>query len=297
MHRFAKNLKLFLLFLVFQTQAFSQLEKNLGMMDEYDAIQYSKPIVTALTNASHSGTGFKTEIDKEVIITVSLKGFAMYPTGSEGRFNPSGNGRLSGVSTATILGEKGSVFSGSSGQKYTYPDGYRTNFLSHFFIFLSASYENTEVYAKIFPQLSFADKNVLLASIGVRANINQFFFKRFPFDLTMGLSFTKFNVSTYIKSWNYGLSAQVGETYGKLSLYANMILEINDGSVKYTINGNPGSANPSIRSNREVWKGFKQSTALLSTLGMSLKYDMFILSGEYLIAKNNVMVAGVSVIF
>ncbi|MHC1736447.1 MAG: DUF6588 family protein [Ignavibacteriaceae bacterium] len=297
MHRIARNLNLFLFFLVFQTPAFSQLEKNLGMMDEYDAILYAKPIVTALTNVSHAGTGFKTEIDKEVIITIALKGFAMYPTGSEGRFNPSGNGGLSGVSTATILGDKGSVFSGPLNQKYTYPNGYNASFLSHFFIFLSASYENTELYLKVFPQMNFADKSVLLTSIGVRANVNQFFFKRFPFDLTLGLSFNKFSVSTYIKSWNYGLSAQIGETYGKLSIYANMIYEINDGSVKYSIIGNPASANASIRSNREVWQGFKQSTAFLTTLGMSLKYDMFILSGEYLIAKNNVMVVGVSVIF
>jgi len=298
MHRIARNLKLFL-FIIFliQSQAFSQLGKNLGMLDEYDVIPYLKPIITALSNASLSGTGFKTEIDKELVISVAIKGFAMYPTGSEKMFNPSGNGGISGGGTTSILGKTGSVFSGPSNQKYTYPDGYDVNLLSHFFIYLAAAYEHTEIFLKVFPQMSFANESILLTSVGIRANVNEYFFKRFPFDMTLGISSNNFSISNYVKSTNFGLSAQVGETYGKLSLYGNVQYEITRGSVNYSINGDPNSANALLRVSRNVSKSFEGKNALLTSLGMSLKYSMFILCGEYTIAKNSVMTAGVLVTF
>ncbi|HOJ18083.1 MAG: hypothetical protein GX452_00940 [Ignavibacteriales bacterium] len=292
MNSFHAFQKLCILFLIINFQAFAQLGQRLGLLDEYDVVPYLIPIVTALSNAANTGTGYKTEIDKEMEISIALKGFAMYPTGSERIFKPAGYGGISGGSSASILGQKGTVFSGSGGLKYTYPDGYNINMLSHLMLFISASYEHMELYLKIFPQLSFADENILLTSLGIRANVNQFFFKRFPFDLTLGISSSNFNISDYLKSTNFAFSAQVGETYGKLSLYANIIYEMTRGSVNYYIPGDINSANPLLKGSRYISKNFKGKNSLGTVLGISLKYEFITLCGEYTIARNNVMTAG-----
>jgi len=277
---------------------FAQLESKLSILDESDAISYIKPMVTALSNTANAGLSFKTSIAEDVQFSVGLKGFLLYTASSQRIFAPNSlGGLIPGGSTSTILGSKGSTLSDSLNRKYKFPNGYDYSTISHLYIHLAASYMFTEFFVKIYPAMNFADKNLILTSIGFRNNITSMLIKKPPFDLTLSIATNTFTLGDIIKSTNYSFGAQIGQTFNRLSLYAALLYEVTNGDLTYNITGNPSSGNPSLQTSHPVSTSFKGDTSVLSSVGASLKYEMFTLILEYTMARNNISTAGVMMNF
>jgi hypothetical protein len=291
-----KKTILLLTFLAFIVKpAFSQIEDRFSQMTQANAVEYAKPFATTLGTAMNSNGYHSAEISSMFSFSVSFMGMYIMIPESQKSFTPTfGNlGYQASKETATIYGDRGAAYAGPDGY-LVMPPGINQSGIPVAYPQIGASFMGTQVILRYLPKIPIGDENDLsMFGIGVAHSISQYI-PLFPIDLAAQILYNNFEISGIMKLNNIAFNAHASKTLGVITPYFGLQYENTSLDLNYTIQGDPQSGDPSLRTDQDVSISINGSNHFRATLGAALKLAVIVLNADFSISSQPVVSGGLT---
>jgi hypothetical protein len=253
--------------------------------------KYMQPLADVFSSDLNSGVFEFGRLPKLGLkLTIGVKGMSTAVSGdqrtftatTEEPFNPTQS-----VKVPTLFGKNEVVsVTGSGGTVYNFPSGFNLDKLPLVVPQVSiGSILGTELTVRYFMANVGEDiGDLTLTGIGVRHSLSQYL-PLFPLDVSIGYFTQKFSVGEVVDATTVYYGAQVGKSFGILSLYGAAGYESADMAVEYE--QDPGDQASKISFD------LQSEQQLRFTLGVGLKLAILKIHADYNFANQQTVCAGV----
>jgi hypothetical protein len=255
---------------------------------------YIQPLLDGFGANLNSGFPGSASINTGVHIRLQFIGMATVIGDAERSYKatPPEPFNQTGVETATIFGDRGTVIQGPMGMQYQFQNGQiRTDWLPFAVPQLTfGNFYGTQGmlrYIKVseredIPQISFF-------GIGARHSISQYF-PLLPVDIAASIYYQSFNVGEIMEARTTAFGAQVSKSFVLVTVYGGLQYENSTVNLEYTYTG---PLPPGDLSDRHVSLDLKGENNIRLITGVGFSLGILHLHGDINIGKVIVLSAGV----
>jgi len=280
--------------LAFNT-SFAQVDDKFSFLDENEVKKFGQPLVTALGIGMNTGAFHTAKIPKLFGFSIGVRSMMIFIPDDQLTFKPnlpSGYSSVNGVEeTATIFGDKGGIYAGPNGM-ITYPNGINETSIPLFFPQATISLLGTELLVRYVP-LKVEDRSITLFGVGVKHSFSQYI-PLVPLDFAVQILYNKFDVENLINSSHLAFSAQASKTFGLFTAYGGLQYESSKLTFDYTINGDPTSGNPLLRTDRKISAEVEGENSVRLTVGGAISLAFLNINVDYSLGSQSVASAGLT---
>ncbi len=282
-----------LFILLFSIQVSAQLEDRLSYLLEQDLTEYAKPAVTSIGVGLNSAGYHDAYVSKLFGFSIGVPVMFVFVPDNQLTFKPVGlpQGYSAGTETATIFGDKGTVYSGPLGD-VSYPDGLNISTVPLAFPQASVSFMGTELMVRYLPDIDLGDSGETLSifGFGIKHNISQYI-PLFPVNISVQFLYTKLSVSNIIASKNTAFNVHASKSFGMFTLYGGLQYETSTTEFSYVYK-DPN--NVSALDGTEVNASFDGDNSIRMTVGGAFTAAFFVLHADYSLGSQNVFTTGIA---
>ena len=282
----------FILSLLLALPSFSQ-QDQFNSFSEENIGGFAQPFVTSLGEGLNSGGFYTAYIPKTLGFSVSFRAMYIFIPNDQLTFTPNlPAGYTATEPTATFWGSSGAVYSGPNGY-ISHADGINQSGTPFAIPQITGSFMSTELLIRYLPKISVGNEDLNFFGFGVRHSISQYI-PLIPVDLAVQFLYNKLTVSNLIDANSIAFNGEVSKTFGMLTAYGGLQYESTKFDLSYTLEGDPTSADPSLRQTREIKASIDGKNNFRVILGASVKLALVVLNVDYNLSSQSILTGGLS---
>ncbi len=271
---------------------FSQIQDRLGFLNEKNAYNYVRPLVTTLGVAMNSGSYNSASIPDLFGFSFSIRAMLIVVPSDQQTFVPVLPSGYDKSTAATIYGNEGGAYAGPNGYIITPPGINETN-IPVAFPQIAASFEGTEIMLRYLPSLNIGETSLSFFGIGISHNISRYF-PLMPMDVAVQLLYNKFDIKNLFNINNLAFNVHVSKQFGVVIPYAGLQYESTSSDLTYHITADPNSGDPALHTSRYTSVSVSGENNFRATLGLTLKLALVALNVDYSFSSQSVFSSGFS---
>ena len=283
---------LFILSFLLAQPSFSQ-QDQFNSFSEVNIRGFAQPFVTSLGEGLNSGGFYTANIPKTLGFSISFRAMYIFIPNDQLTFTPNlPAGYTATEPTATFWGSNAAIYSGPNGY-ITNADGINQSGTPFAIPQITGSFMGTELLIRYLPKISVGNEDLNFFGIGVRHNISQYI-PLIPVDLAVQFLYNKLTVSNLIDANSIALNGEVSKTFGMLTAYGGLQYESTKFDLSYTLEGDPTSADPSLRQTRDIKASINGKNNFRVIFGASVKLALVVLNVDYNLSSQSILTGGLS---
>ena len=283
---------LFILSFLLAQPSFSQ-QDQFNSFSEVNIRGFARPFVTSLGEGLNSGGFYTANIPKTLGFSISFRAMYIFIPNDQLTFTPNlPAGYTATEPTATFWGSNAAIYSGPNGY-ITNADGINQSGTPFAIPQITGSFMGTELLIRYLPKISVGNEDLNFFGIGVRHNISQYI-PLIPVDLAVQFLYNKLTVSNLIDANSIAFNGEVSKTFGMLTAYGGLQYESTKFDLSYTLEGDPTSADPSLRQTRDIKASINGKNNFRVIFGASVKLALVVLNVDYNLSSQSILTGGLS---